>query len=1040
MLDHTQFNERPESQGPAIELLTKLGYDYISPVDAEKQRGSLNNVILIEDLTEFLRRQTYEYKGRKIAFSSRNIAKALRDIDVPMQMGLMHCSKEIYDLLIYGKSYEEELYDGGISSFDLKFIDWEHSENNIFRVTDEFSVERPNKQKRRPDIVLTVNGLPLVVIECKKSQVDVEEGIKQNIKNWNPDEIPQLFKFAQIVMAMNPSKVKYGTCGTKKEFFVPWKEENKDWLEELCKKYISGRTVTEQDRSIISLLSQDRLLDLIKFFTLYDNGVKKIARYQQFFGIEKAMKRIRKEDEANTRSGVIWHTQGSGKSLTMVMLVKKIIAESQKLDTEIKNPRFVLVNDRINLDKQLRDNFSNTQMNPARAKTGRGLIELLKDEGETVITTVIHKFEKAAKLRTEINDQNIFILIDECHRTQSGNFHNFMTDVLPNAVKIGFTGTPLLRSDKKSTYSRIGPLIDAYTIDKAEKDQVIRPLVYEGRKIPQNTTGDAIDKYLEQLLLPLNEAQQNDLKQKWSRFIKLAQTDIRIRMVAFAIKEHFERYIKPKGFKAMVAESSRASAIELHQIFKTIGVKSAVVISPETKDEGDNPNENDKSKIAYFFKKEVEPMFGQNYEAFEDWAKNAFISGEEIDVLVVKDKLLTGFDAPVAGVLYIDKSMEKHNLLQAIARVNRVYPGKDYGLIVDFWGIFKKLNTAMDLYSDEESGMNNFDPEDIEGTLSGCEDEKKNLERNHQELLNMFIEVDLNDSEALQLHLGDVDLRNEFYEKLSIFSRSLELAVSSYNIYSLIGIDKMQAYQRDLVFFQKLRGALKIRYSEAVDFSEYEAGIRNLLNMFVGSGADQIVINPVFLSDKEGMKAELDKLPSDRAKADAIRTRLEVAISKKRDDDPIFYKTFKDMIDETILKYNQDRNEEAYFNTMERMADDYRQGFVGNKYPSCIEEDKHAKAFYGKLKLELEKIIKIESNSEIDSKLGYLSINIKNTIINLKKTGWQANTVVINNMKQEVEDLIFDFIDENNITLSVEQLDLLEEELIRAAKESFKDE
>lgn len=722
------------------------------------------------------------------------------------------------------------------------------------------------------------------------------------------------------------------------------------------------------------------------------------------------------------------------------MLVKKIIAESQKINSKIKNPRFILVNDRVNLDKQLRDNFSNTQMNPTRAKTGKGLIELLKDEGETVITTVIHKFEKAAKLRTEVNDNNIFIFIDECHRSQSKNFHNFMTDVLPNAVKIGFTGTPLLKKDKKNTYSRIGPLIDAYTIDKAEKDQVIRPLIYEGRKIPQNTPEDAINKYLEQLLLPLNDAQQRDLKQKWSRFIKLAQTDTRIRMIAFAIKEHFERFIKPKGFKAMVAESSRVSAIELHQIFKTIGIKSAVVISPETKEEGDSLNTSDKAKIADFFKKEVEPMFGQNHEAYEDWAKSSFISGEEIEVLIVKDKLLTGFDAPIAGVLYIDKTMKEHNLLQAIARVNRVYPGKDYGLIVDFWGIFKKLNTAIDIYSDAETGLKGYEVEDIKGALSGCEDEKRKIEQDHKSLLDMFKDLDLQDSEVLQLYLGDLDLRNEFYEKLSNFSRYLDLAISSYNVYKLIGIDKMQEYQRDLVFFQKLRGALKIRHSEAIDFSEYEAGIKNLLNMFVTSGADQIVLNPVFISDKEGMQAELQKLPSSRAKAEAIKTRIEVAISKKRDEDPIFYKTFKDMIDETLLKYNQDRNDEAYFATMERMAEDYRQGLTGNKYPSCIEDDKYAKAFYGKLRLVLEEIVNIESNSDLNFKFGYLSIEIKNIILNLKKTGWQANTVVINNMKQEAEDLIFDFIDENDIKLSVEQLDKLEEEIIKSAKESFKDE
>lgn len=1034
MLNHTIFNERPESQDPAIELLVKLGYEYLAPADAEQQRGNLSNVVLMDDLTRFLKDQRYNYKGQAFQFSTHNIAKAIRDIDIPLQMGLMNASKEIYDSLIYGKSYEETLYDSGKSSFDLKFINWEEPEKNIIRVIEEFSVERPNKSHRRPDLVLTINGIPLVVIECKKSSIDVKEGVRQTINNWKPDEIPQLFKFAQVVIAMNPHCIKYGTCGTKEEFFVSWKEKDNDWLENECAKHIQNRTITAQDRSIISLLSINRLFELIRHYTLYDNGIKKIARYQQFFGIEKAMKRIKKDDDSDTRSGVIWHTQGSGKSLTMVMLVKKIIAETQKSNSEIKNPRFVLVNDRINLDKQLRDNFANTQMSPTRAKTGKGLINLLKDEGETVITTVIHKFENAAKQKIKVNDENIFILIDECHRTQSGNFHNFMTDVLPDAIKIGFTGTPLLRNDKQNTYKRIGPLIDSYPINKAEEDKVIVPLIYEGRKIPQKTTGDAIDRYLEQILLPLNELQKKDLKQKWSSFTKIAQTDTRIKMIAFAIKEHYENFIKPNGFKAMVAESSRVSAIELHQTFKTIGIKSAVVISPETKDESDSISETDKSKIARFFKTEIEPMYGQNNEAYEEWAKNAFTNGDDVDILVVKDKLLTGFDAPIARVLYIDKSMKTHNLLQAIARVNRVYPGKPNGIIVDFWGLFKELNTAMDMYSDETSGMNDYDKEDIEGTLHGPEDEKQRLRDDYTNLLSIFAGKNMSDQEELQLDLEDQEVRKDFYEKLSAFSSSLELAVSSYNIYSLVGIEQMQVYKAELIFFQKLRGALKIRYSEVIDFSEYEPGIKNLLNMFVGSEADKIVVNPVFISDKEGMMAELAKLPSDRAKADAIKTRLEASISKRNYEDPILFKTFKDLIDETISQYNQNRNSETYLATMEKMADDYRQGFVGNKYPSCIDHDDHAKAFYGSVKLELSKKINIEENSDLDVEMGNLSLGIKKIINRAIKPGWHNNIVLINQIKQNIEDLIFDFLDKNQVSLSMEELDIIEDQILMTAK------
>ena len=407
MLDHTLFDERPESQDRAIKVLERLGYQYIPRSQAEILRGRLANVLFTEVLHEFLHRQSFFYRGKQTPFSGRSIGKAINDIDASLVSGLMSASKTIYDMLLAGNSYEEELFDGGRQSFDLKYIDWGRPENNIWQVTDEFSVERPNGKYARPDIVLLVNGIPLVVIECKKSSVDVEEGVGQNVRNWQPQYIPHLFKFAQIVMAMNANHVKYGTCGTPSEHFSVWRERDYQWQQEKCHNVSPDDRIIEQDRAIVSLLSRERLLEMIRYFILYDNNVKKIARYQQFFGIQAAMRRIKGADDRNTRGGVIWHTQGSGKSLTMVMLVKKIIS-----DPEIRNPRFVLVNDRINLDKQLRDNFAKTRLNPSRARTGKGLIQLLNDKGETVITTLVQKFDAAAKGRIRITDDNIFLLVE----------------------------------------------------------------------------------------------------------------------------------------------------------------------------------------------------------------------------------------------------------------------------------------------------------------------------------------------------------------------------------------------------------------------------------------------------------------------------------------------------------------------------------------------------------------------------------------------------------------------------------------------------
>lgn len=1029
MPNHTIFDERPV-QDRAIKVLERLGYQYVPRSQAEILRGRLSNVLFPEILREFFYRQSFVYRGKQTPFSDRTIGKAIKDIDVPLVSGLMSASKSIYDLLLSGNSYEEELFDGGRQSFDLKFIDWEHPENNIWQVTDEFSVERPNGKYARPDIVLLINGIPLIVIECKKSSIDVEEGVAQIIRNWQPNYIPHLFKYAQIVMAMNPNTVKYGTCGTLSEYFNIWREKDYQWQQEKCNNVSSDGQVTEQDRVIVSMFSKERLLELIRYFTLYDNNVKKIARYQQFFGIQTAMKRLKGQDDKNTKSGVIWHTQGSGKSLTMVMLVKKIIA-----DPDIRNPRFVLVNDRINLDKQLRDNFAKTQLSPARAKTGKGLIGLLNDKGETIITTLIHKFDAAAKSKVKIKEDNIFLLVDEGHRTHSGQLHTFMTDVLPNAIKIGFTGTPLLKKDKFNTYAQFGPLIDRYTIDRAVEDGVIVPLVYEGRIIPQDVPNEKIDDYLKYIITPLNHEQQEDMKRKWSRFLPLAQTRQRLDMVAFDIHEHFISYAKPKGFKALIAASSRPAAIDLHKAIKRLGgVKTAVVISPENVKEGDELTSENKEKIKTFFKEEVEPLFGNNYEEYEDWSKNSFVGGEDVDMLIVKDMLLTGFDAPVAAVLYVDKPMREHSLLQAIARVNRVYPGKDFGLIVDYWGIFSKLNTAMNMYSDEKSGMDGYDRADIENAILGAGDQKLKLQNAHQNLWSMLKgkDFELSSSEGWERVLADNDMRKMFYERLSIYSRLLDLVMGSYALYSVIGYDQIQKYKLDLLYFQKLRGAVLLRYNEKVDFSKYEDGIRSLLNNFVLSEPGQIVVEPVSIHDTEGMKEQLDKLGSKAAKGDAIRTRMDKELEAYRYDNPLIYKKFSEQVRETLAEYMSSRNDDAYLFKMEKMADDFKSGHTGHHYPACIDNDRDAKAFYGSIQNIIAKTLNAVP-LEIDEAMGQLAIEVRKSISSRTKVEWRFNVAVHRDMEQALDDLIWDFIEEYDIKLPVEKIDLIIEGLMKTA-------
>ncbi len=1044
MPDHRIFNERPESQDRALLQLQKMGYNYIPRAMAEQRRGRLSNVVFPDVMREFMSSQSFRYRDKMTPFSDRSIGMAIRDLDVLQERGLMYASKHIYDSLLFGKSCEEELFDGERQSFDLSYINWENPEKNIWQVTDEFAVERLNGQFARPDIVILVNGIPLVVIECKKSAVNTDEGVKQNIRNWQPDYIPQLFKYVQLVIAMNPHEVKYATSGTPQEFFCKWIEEDRRWQEDAARRYTEDGPITEQDKAIVSLLSKERLLKLIRFYVLYDNNIKKIARYQQFFGVENTIRRIKGEDDSASRGGVIWHTQGSGKSLTMVMLTKRIIA-----DTDIKNPRFVLVCDRINLVKQLRDNFIHSGMQPSEATTGKGLITLLQNVAEVIITTTVNKFETAARGRTKIKDDHIYLFIDESHRSHTGEFHNMMNEVLPNAIKIGFTGTPLLKKDKNNTYRKFGRLIGkAYRFEDGIRDKVIVPLVYDGRYIPQQVTNEKINEYLQNILGPLTEPQKEDMRQKWSRFIPLAQTVQRLNMIAFDIHAHFLSYCKPRGFKAMVAASSRVVAIDLmHAINQLGGVRAAALICDESvESEGDEGvvTVQNKQKIRDFFKNEVNTRFGQNHEEYEEYVKNNIVGGDDIDIVIVKDMLLTGFDAPPLAVLYVDKSMKDHTLLQAIARVNRIYPGKDFGLIVDYWGLFAKLNSAMELYSDTESGLSGFDPEDLNDSLFTANEQKESLIRAHADLWALFAgaEFDQNNPRAWQAFfehdeetLG-AELRKSFYSRLATFTKQMDLAMGSYTLYNAIGYDQMQKYKADLLFFQKLRTALMKIYAEKVDFSKYEDGIRSLLNTFVTSEPVEIIVDPVVIHDKEAMDEQLEEIDGQKAKAAYIRTRLVSELEARRYDDPLLFKRFSERIRDTLAEYRKSRDENTYFSRMSKLAEDLREGFVGQKYPSNIIDDSDAKAFYGVIAETIKKHHPA-ADETFEEALGALADQINVTVKKHARVDWRSSTAIHKKMNQAIDDLIWDFSEGQGFDLPIEQIDILIESAMKTAMSRY---
>ena len=470
------FLEAHISQIPAIRLLQQLGYTYLSPEEvAVERRGKLRHVLLEEVLANQLKRlNRISFKGREVAFTDENIANGIEALrDVPFD-GLVRTSEKVYDLLTLGKSLEQTI-EGETKGFTLRYIDWANPRNNVFHVTAEFEVERTgSRETRRPDIVCFVNGIPFVVIECKcpEEKHSLEAAIKQSIRNWQGDEIPHLFFYSQLALALNKNEGSYGTTGTAIKFWSRWREMhnadaevraaiNSSVRREDHEKLFKGvfayakaafeemaaldREPTAQDRLLWSLCRPERLIEIARQFVLYDEGgtVKKVARYQQYFAIRRTLERVRQRDpQGRRKGGVIWQTQGSGKSLAMVLLGKALA-----LDETIRNPRVVLVTDRIDLDEQIWKTFHQCGKDPQMAKTGRHLQELLQDDRVAVITTVLDKFRAAANVSVGLRneDDNIFVLVDESHRSQYGEANIRMMNALPNACFIGFTGTPLMK-------------------------------------------------------------------------------------------------------------------------------------------------------------------------------------------------------------------------------------------------------------------------------------------------------------------------------------------------------------------------------------------------------------------------------------------------------------------------------------------------------------------------------------------------------------------------------------------------------------------
>ncbi|WP_297422797.1 type I restriction endonuclease subunit R [Clostridium sp.] len=1039
-MDGKDFDEKNISQNPAIEVLKKLNYKYISSKEVSELRGNLYNVLLKPILKEKLNElNSYTYKGKKYKFSEKNINAAITDIDELLTDGLVKTNEKIFQSLMSGRSYTENLEDGTKRSFSIHFIDWDTIENNDFYVTEEFTCESADGDNRktlksRPDIVLFINGIPFAVIECKNSSISIDQGISQMLRNQSKDYIPQLFKFIQIVMATNKNETKYATCNTPKQFWSVWKEQDEAWLKNKLDKVVIDRLPTNQDKNIISLFDQKRVIELIKYFTLFDKDVKKICRYQQYFCVKEILKSIEKKDEkGNRQSGIIWHTQGSGKSLTMVMASKYILSELKEY-----KPRIIVVTDRIDLDKQINRTFNNSRLKAIRAATGEHLIKLIENDEVDIVTTLVHKFNAVSQKETKLESKDIFVLVDESHRTQYEELSIKMRSVFPNACYLGFTGTPLMKDDK--TFEKFGgKFIHKYTIADAVTDKAIVPLLYEGRMVEQSVNKKAIDNQLDIITRNLNEVNKNQVMKKWSSFEKVASSDQRISLIAFDINEHFTKNYKSKvlPYTAMLATNEKKDAVRYLRAFESLGdLKAAVIISaPDMREGKDEVDKKPDDLVIEFWAEMMKKYDGPT--DYEETIKDKFDHGD-LELLIVVDKLLTGFDAPRAAVLYVDKEMKEHTLLQAIARVNRLYKDKDYGYIVDYRGLIKKLDDAMDMYSG--AGLENFNGKHLKGAVHDVIVIIGELRQYYTELIEFFsIIKNKKDVEEYELYLADQKLREDFYNILRKFSKNLSIALGSEKIYDSLEKGEIEKFKSTFKFFEGLRQSVKRRYSDMINPKDYEDKMQKLMDNYIAAEGMMKITNPVDILDKEAFNEEIARIENPRSKADTIRTRLSKSISERYDENPAYYQKFSDRIEKVLEEYKNRRLSEAadldYLTKIEDIMKNYREKKDDTYYPNPIKNNENAQAFYG----EVNSVIK-ESRASYNTKeddIALVSLEIDNVIKENSKVDWHDNMDVHNKIAQEIDDILYDYASSNNIEIPFEDIDKIIEKVKNVALKRY---
>jgi type I restriction enzyme R subunit len=927
-------------------------------------------------------------------------------------------NKKVYELLRAGVSVKE---DASKQSETIQLFDWVNFENNDFGIAEEVTFK--GHKKKRPDVVIYINGIAVGVLELKRGSVDIGEGIRQNRTNQRPEFIENFFTTMQLVMAGNETEgLRYGTTGTPEKFYLNWKEDIEDNSRLPLYKYLT------------KICSKERIMELMRDFVLFDGGVKKLPRVHQYFGIKAAQTNITEQEK-----GIIWHTQGSGKSIVMVLLAKWTLANNP-------NARVLIITDRTELDKQIRDVFTDSGETIHRAKNGADLMSVLPVATPRLICSLVHKMgergeKEFAEYLKEIQENEInvygdlFVFVDECHRTQSGKLNKFMKAKLKDATFIGFTGTPLLKEDKATSLEVFGKYIHTYKFDEAVKDEIVKDLVYEARDVDQVITSQVkIDEWFDKKTAALNEYQKGLLKKKWATMQKVLSSKDRLQKIVNEIDHDFgvkERLSSQRG-NAMLVAKSIFDACRYYELFQktSLSGKVAVVTSynPNTRDtvteDGEEGTETQKRFVYNTYEgilKDVDEKAGMSKaEVYEDYAKNKFKNEPaNMKLLIVRDKLLTGFDAPACTYLYIDKSMKDHGLFQAICRVNRLdTDDKEFGYIVDFMDLLDEVNGAISVYTEEL--------DDDDGEEKGCDilmkDRLKIAKKRLDDALEKIalicegVKPPVDTQQYIEYFCGNTEIKSDLEERAAKRTKLYQAVVKLVRAYGNIAGEMIEAgytekeaedIEKEVEEYLRVREIVKIASGEKLDLKTYEADMQSLIDKYI-SAKDavtvsqfgdmtllDIIVNHSIIDAVNTMPKRMRT--NQGAIAETLSNNVRAKIIKDQLIDPKFYKQMSIVLDvivkerkEGAIKY------EEYLEKIKDLIEKINQGTIV-KTPDAINTGA-LKALYNNL----------DNNEQ-------LAIEIDAAIKDSKKADWRGNLPAENLIKKAIFDIVDDVDQVNSL-------------------------